>query len=255
MITVIILLAGITHCRGIDKSDADRSDLKAEKLWYDPSGTVQSCERQPATCPVSMGDPRLFIDTCVKQGFQAKSCGCLVLCTGVIKGLQLTDANVVQEQQQAKSKTVCAAADQGVIHDTKALRRPGTSLDRCLTSHVCHGRLGLCSGSDLATSQRLRDMARRGCADAVLSAFCPNEFHDTFACPEKSVQHLSSVWTDLKQKDDAPKRCMRHVICSDRNTGCDQVGLRQALEIKKVVDQPGCTYWLRVFCAVGSQSW
>jgi hypothetical protein len=252
LISLITLLINLLNCRGLDKTDTGPHDLNSEKIWYAADGNVQSCDRQPPTCQAT-GDPQPFVDSCVKQGFQAKSCGCFVLCSGAIKGFKLIEAN--QEKKASKLKDTCSASDQTVIKSVRDGRNPGTSLDRCLMSHVCNGRLGLCAGGDLATSTRLRDAARHGCADFVLAAICPAEFNDTFACPEKSVQLLSAIWTELRQKDVPTKRCIRNVVCSDRTSDCDQTSSAKAIEIKQTVDQPGCAYWLRGICAVGSQSW
>jgi hypothetical protein len=247
-----LLFTVLASCRGLDKNGVEHNDLASEKAWYDANGTVQRCEVQPPTCKPS-GDPNPFIDSCVKQGYQAKSCGCFVLCSAAIKGFRLTEDH--QAKKPAESSDRCSESDRNDIEGVRTARKQGTSLDRCIAAHVCNGKLGLCAGVDLITSTRLRDVARRGCADTVLNALCQSGFQDTFSCPDQTVQTLSSTWTELKQEDDPIKRCIREVVCSDRSSGCDPTSLRRATEIKKAIDQPGCIYWLRGFCAVGTQSW
>ena len=149
----------------------------------------------------------------------------------------------------------CVAADQTVIKTVTKARKLGSSLDRCLGSYVCNGKVGLCAGSDLRTASRLREAANRGCAAMVLDRFCPDGYQDTFQCPDKSVQSLSQVWAELQGKNGAAKKCVRNLICSDRDSECDAETLKNAMSLKQAIDQPGCSYWLRAFCAIGSQAW
>ena len=247
----LLLIGLLVNCRGLDKSGTEFQDLNVEKRWYDQSGVVQNCDQPPVSC-LRYNDPQAFADSCVKQGFQAKSCGCLLVCSGPIKGFALREESVAKA---AVAGNDCAAADQTVIKSVTKARKLGSSLDRCLSSYVCNGKVGLCSGSDLRTASRLREAASRGCASPVLESVCPDGYQDTFQCPEKSVQLLSQVWADLQKKNDAAKKCIRNLVCSDRDSQCDSEMLKNAMSLKQAIDQPGCSYWLRAFCAIGSQAW
>jgi hypothetical protein len=247
----LLLFGLLANCRGLDKPGAESRDLNVEKRWYDPTGVEQNCDQPPASCP-QYKDPKAFADSCVSQGFQAKSCGCLVVCSGPIKGFALLE---VSTTKSTVAMNDCAAADQTVIKTVTKARKLGSSLDRCLGSYVCNGKVGLCAGSDLRTASRMREAANRGCAAMVLDSVCPDGYQDTFQCPDKSVQSLSQVWTELQGKNGAAKKCVRNLICSDRDSECDAETLKNAMSLKQAIDQPGCSYWLRAFCAIGSQAW
>ena len=141
--SVALLFTVLVSCRGLDKNGVDHNDLASEKTWFDANGTAQRCEVQPPTCKPS-GDPNPFIDSCVKQGFQAKSCGCFVLCSGSIKGFHLTEIQQVKNTNSPQER--CSESDRSDIEGVKNARKQGTSLDRCLAAHVCNGKLGLCAG-------------------------------------------------------------------------------------------------------------
>ncbi|MHA0112062.1 hypothetical protein ACXYUI_34170, partial [Klebsiella pneumoniae] len=68
----------LSSCRSADKPGANANDLAATRRWYDQAGTEQACDNPPATCSIYK-DQKTFVDVCVAKGFQAKTCGCLVV--------------------------------------------------------------------------------------------------------------------------------------------------------------------------------
>ena len=246
----VFLLPSLSHCRSADKPGV--SDLEVDRSWYDQAGTVQSCDGAPAACTVYK-DQKNFVDVCVAKGFQAKTCGCLVVCSGKIPGFGLIDDAAVAKKSVADT---CPAADQTAINAVVKARVAGSSLDRCLNSHVCNGNLGLCSGGDQAASTHMRALGRQGCSSMVLGSICPEGYQDTLTCPEPLIRSLSQTWAEFENKDGGVlKRCIRSVICSDTKTSCDDTAYHRASTLKQAVNSDGCEYWLRAFCAMGSHAW
>jgi len=249
LVTFLVLIG----CRSTGESRSDVADLNTEKPWYDQAGTVQSCDNLPSSCPL-YPDPKGFIDTCVSRGFQAKSCGCLILCSAKLSGFGLVD-NVKSVAGQATAGESCKAADEGTLAKIVKMRQPGGSLDRCLNSHVCNGNLGWCAADDRAASTKIRDLAKHGCAHSVWNTVCPNGYQDTLNCSEAAISSLSQVWSEMRHQDSTMKRCIRSLVCGEVKSDCSPNNAKRALEIKRVLNQSGCEYWLGSFCAIGSQAW
>lgn len=252
----VFMLAALSSCRASNPQEPD-SDLNAtteERVWYGSDGFVGACAA-PATSCTSFRDDKDFVDLCVTKGFQAKTCGCAVLCSGKVDYVVASEPAAKAAEAAVASGSSCPSDKVAFIEETHQRRRPGGSTDRCVDSHVCNGVLGSCTGADLDLSTQLRQAGRAGCEDQVVGTHCRDGYVDSMQCGEADIALLSTTWTEFRSKETALKRCMRKVVCSDDRGGCSPEHLRQAQQIKAAVDRDGCEYWLRQFCSLGGSAW
>lgn len=261
IVVCLLALAGLSGlvpgCRAANPQDPD-SDLDSapeERVWFGSDGFTGSCAAPAASC-IAFKDDKDFVDLCVAKGFQAKTCGCAVLCSGKVDYLAdvETAATGAREVPVTKEGT-CASDKVAFIEGAAQKRRPGGSTDRCIESHVCNGVVGSCNGADLDLSTQLRQVGRSGCEDQVVGTHCRDGFVDSLQCPESDIALLSTIWVEFRSKETTLKRCLRKVVCSDDREGCSAEHLRQAQQLKTAVDSDGCEYWLRQFCSLGGSAW
>lgn len=258
LLSVLAVVVLVSRCRTVNTYEDDSDMMGApEKEWYGKDGVGAPCDGPAKACE-KFDDNKDFVDLCIAKGFQAKTCGCEIKCSGkiteVAKAPALDPAAAQLAAQQAAN--ACPDDAKSYIADTAASRRPGSSLDRCIESHVCQGNLGWCTADEKATTNKLRTLARGKCSEEVYNGVCKDGFVDSSQCSEGNITKLSSVWAEFFNKESGVKRCIRNFICSDdKGASCVAQDLAQAKDIKKAIDADGCEYWLRVFCSIGAKAW
>jgi hypothetical protein len=248
---LLVLALAASACRTARPEDAAEQLEAQNRLWYDSAGQGARCEPTPASCP-GFKDEKAFIDACVDKGFQAKSCGCALRCSGKIDFKAPPELALAAPGATAP-EVGCTAHDRELI-DRLAPHRPARNArDRCLDAYVCHGVAESCSDGDAADARRLRAMAAKACEREVVAGVCVDEAVDSFACADDVVKRASAEWTrvDEGRLDATDRRCLRNVLCNDNAGGCSDAAQASARTLKREVERPGCEYWIRKFCALG----
>ncbi len=234
--------------------------LEAEsKPWYAKDGTAGTCD-SPAKACQSFDDDKSFVDLCVAKGFSAKTCGCMIRCSGKVTQVAEAPAPSATAAAAAAASTgadpkACPEDSKIYIREAAEARHPGGSMDRCMDSHVCNGNIGWCSSEERQTTVKLRTLAHGACEQDVLNGICKEGYLDSLSCPEVHVAKLSRIWAEFYNKESGVKRCLRNFICSDDKGSCSDGDLAQAKDIKASIDHDGCEYWLRVYCSIGAKTW
>lgn len=227
----------------------------AVRLLFAADGSAAPCDAPAKSCP-NFQDDKDFVDVCVDKGFQARSCGCVMRCTGKVDFVSKAPADLAATSKPEPTPgATCSPGKSKEVDAILASRHPGGALDRCLDTHLCNGMLGGCDDDVLKTSKRLRELGRTGCEDEVVGNGCKDGFVDSLSCPESDIALLSKTWSDFRNKDVPLKRCLRKVVCSGDRGDCSAENYKQALAVKAGVDRDGCEYWLRQFCSLGGSAW
>lgn len=259
LLSLLFVVVLASRCRTVNNHDDDSEMMGApEKEWYGKDGVGAPCDGPAKACE-KFDDDKNFVDVCVAKGFQAKTCGCSMRCSGrvteVTAKAPAQDPAAAQLAADAAAKA-CPDDSKAFIQDTVAGRRPGSSLDRCIESHVCNGNLGWCTSDEKATTTKLRSLAGGKCEQEVYQGACKDGYVDSSQCAESNINKLSAIWAEFFNKESGAKRCIRNFICSDdKGASCVAQDLAQAKDIKKAIDADGCEYWLRVYCSIGAKAW
>lgn len=264
ILLVLSVGVGTVSCRTVDGERSSDLAEVGERRWYGPDGVAAECGVADGACAAPSVDSQPFVEACVAGGYQAKLCGCVMLCTGRI-GVQTAPAPVASEaagaaaagpvspvQPGPAAPPTCGADDQEVIAKAARSRRAGTAQDRCLEAAVCRGNFQGCEPVDLALARQLRASAARACEATLLEQICPDGYDDTLACREADVALLTEVAAELRDRGSEARRCLRGAVCADNAAGCSPAQLRRAEKAKAALERDGCEYWLRSICAVGS---
>jgi hypothetical protein len=246
-----LLALAAVGCRTSRPEDAAEALEAENRPWYDASGQGAPCAAAPATCP-TYKDEKGFVDACVDKGFQAKSCGCGIRCSGKI-AFKESGLGLAGHGHTTVPEAGCTAHDRDLIQRLAPHRPPQNARDRCLDAFVCRGEDRGCSDGDGTDARRLRAMAAKDCRDDVVAGICGEGAVDSFACPDEVVRRASVEWARVDEGQMAieERRCLRNVLCSDRATGCSDAGQAAARALQHEIERSGCDYWTRRFCALG----
>ena len=253
LLSMMLGVIAVVGCRASNPHNTEE-DLEAadQRMWYGADGSSELCEAPAALC-TNFQDSKDFIDLCVAKGFQARTCGCALRCSGKVDyvGIALTP-NPPLEETPINS---CPPALTKEAEDMLKANVPGGPVGRCLETHLCNGVLGNCADEELKTSKRLRELAGSGCESLVAGLVCRDGFIDSLRCPESNIALLSNTWAEFRSKDVVAKRCIHNFVCSGDPGSCNAAYLPQAQAIKKAVNHDGCDYWLLKFCSLGGSEW
>lgn len=247
-LALLALLPFIVQCRATNPAQEAELQASEDRTWFDAYGDTQECgANPPKDCPVGSYDPK-YVDACVAKGFQAKSCGCIAVCSGklVTKVKEAKVAVAVAEP----GKPTCAEADRKAI-DGIAVRKT-SEVSHCIAAHLCQGDARPCTSSAKTISSNLRQLARGACKDYVIAKFCDADaFKDTLQCPGGAVDVLSRTYEDAYNKGDVKLRgCVREKMCDIHAGACAGSADSTAQAAAAAVKTPGCGYWLPAFCSL-----
>lgn len=251
MLSLMAVLLGclIQGCRTTDDGRDDLS-MAADNPWYDADGNASECAATPKACP-SFDDNKEFVDKCVATGFQAKTCGCGIRCSGKVA----MPERKKQLAAAAGNQPACPEAQMRFIDQILKSSRQSFEGYKCATSHICSGHTVHCKASVKDSSAKVRQYAGQHCRAEVLERFCPDQFVDSLACPEGRIAQLSAGWLDVFKKSSVQvKQCYQNVLCNSTSAKCSPGLLLKAKELQEAVEADGCEYWLQNFCSVGSIS-
>jgi hypothetical protein len=255
-LSVVLLALGASFgaCRTVNENASDSESLNESRVWYDEAGNGGSCDAPAKACP-PYHDQKTFADICVAKGFQAKTCGCTLRCSGKVDVPNAGGSSLADQKKSTAPADPCSADAHAYIAKVAETREPGTSLDRCIENYVCNGNFGWCADSDAETTAHLRALGKQGCESDVIQTLCKDGSLDSFNCPDADIKKLSKVWADLYSRDLTVKRCIRNYLCSGEKLLCKGDDLKLAQSVKESVAQSGCNYWLRMLCSIGAKSW
>jgi hypothetical protein len=246
-------LCGAYACRATDPSRADSDlDALADKPWFDYAGKAATCDSPASQCD-KFDDDKDFIDKCVAAGYQAKTCGCAIRCSGKI-------AMPPRPQTTAAGSTEtagCPEASVRLMDDVVAAMGRSNNAFKCATGHICAGHTVYCAGALKESTVKIRRFAARRCRDVALERFCPDQFVESLGCQEADIDRLSAGWKAAFQGDAAVsadiRRCYQGLLCNGVASKCDAKGLERARSLKTTLEKDGCEYWLKNFCSLGNQ--
>src|SRR2546423_1693539 len=103
-------LLALPHCRSTSNSNtmSEQMDPPPSRAWYDSAGNPGSCDAPSKTGCGAYKDEKTFADMCVAKGFMAKSCGCVIRCSGKV-AMPSTGGAAVQDPKAAAAKPAAPA--------------------------------------------------------------------------------------------------------------------------------------------------
>lgn len=247
---LIFLTFFLLQCRA-DMADDD-TRLVASHDWVNLYGESGSCEAPPETC-TKVDNDKKFIEACVAAGFQAKTCGCSVKCSGLIDFKRPRPVDI--QNAPADDTSACSMDDRSYLQQIKSTLGKTRELADCINGHVCLGHTIYCTQTDSEVSYHIRSLGKANCEAEVSAALCSSGRVDSWECPDPTVETLSREWTASFQEDDKPLRqCFQGLICNGDESRCSDSLRVRARSIKKALEDSRCRYWYESFCRLGSDT-
>jgi hypothetical protein len=246
-LALIPLVALLSSCRASNPVTDSEIAAAEGRPWYDAYGEKAECIVPHEGCPIGSYDVA-FADACVAKGYQAKSCGCIAVCSErVVVQAKPTPTPEPRGGQEiarpcnADELAFLATVDTGATTDVK----------RCLKRLTCEGDSRDCYGEARLNALRLRKLARGACRDQIEVKFCEKGLLDTLSCSDADLDYLSELYTKAFTPSELKlRRCLRDFLCNGgRSDSCSSEDAQAARNAKAATTRQ-CDYWLASFCSL-----
>ena len=122
LLSVLAVVVFVSRCRTVNNHEDESDTMGApEREWYGKDGRGAPCDGPAKACE-KFEDNKDFVDLCIAKGFQAKTCGCEIKCSGKVTEVAKAPAQDPAAAQLAAQQAANACPDdaKGFIADTAA---------------------------------------------------------------------------------------------------------------------------------------